>query len=426
VLRAAAARARAARLRRPWRSPCARSRSRATARSTCPAARPRAARRQTAPSAASARRRSPPGSGCPRTACSRPAGRRRGACADRGRRGRRRQTRRQSPGRPRRRRHRQSRRRRRRAGQRRSRWGGPRARRLARRLARRPAPPGSSCTRRPGALRRTGLIRLARRAGACPPISAPPGGSWRDRPCTGHVRPSALGHRASQRGMPSRGGARRLAQGMVRQAAIGVGGTAVCPASRRPRAPQPPRLQHAAPMHDPHGQRPHGAHKTVADTPAAKANHAKLCAAARGRGARRRTGRRGVAGHARHVALVQVVHLLLHLRGQLVDVVRAVGALKLPVPVLAAQVAVLVVLQRACAPRAPRAGRGRGAVAWQARWRALPAAQIKHTRRPGLAAVTWTRARGAGGQALPTASNEPLAAQQADAAYARGRPRTHH
>ncbi len=63
------------------------------------------------------------------------------------------------------------------------------------------------------------------------------------------------------------------------------------------------------------------------------------------------TSGHGVASHARDVALVQVVHLLLHLRGQLVDVVRAVGALELPVSILAAQVAVLVVLQRACHPQ---------------------------------------------------------------------------
>ena len=55
-----------------------------------------------------------------------------------------------------------------------------------------------------------------------------------------------------------------------------------------------------------------------------------------------------VAGHAADIFLVLLLHALLDAGGQLVHLQRLVGALKLPVPILAAQVAVLVVLQRAC------------------------------------------------------------------------------
>ncbi len=54
------------------------------------------------------------------------------------------------------------------------------------------------------------------------------------------------------------------------------------------------------------------------------------------------------ACHARNIALVLLLHLLLDGVGQLVDLLRLVGALKLSVPVLPAQVAVLVILQGTC------------------------------------------------------------------------------
>jgi hypothetical protein len=52
--------------------------------------------------------------------------------------------------------------------------------------------------------------------------------------------------------------------------------------------------------------------------------------------------------HALYVALVLRLYLLLKRGRQPVHLLRLVGALKLPVAVLAAQVAVLIVLQRAC------------------------------------------------------------------------------
>ena len=52
------------------------------------------------------------------------------------------------------------------------------------------------------------------------------------------------------------------------------------------------------------------------------------------------------AGHPNDITLVLGLHLLLHLVGQFIHLVRLVGALELPVPILAAQVAVLIILQR--------------------------------------------------------------------------------
>lgn len=57
------------------------------------------------------------------------------------------------------------------------------------------------------------------------------------------------------------------------------------------------------------------------------------------------------AGHARNIAFVLLLHLLLDGIGELVDLLRLVGALKLSVPILPAQVAVLVILQGTCSKR---------------------------------------------------------------------------
>lgn len=75
-------------------------------------------------------------------------------------------------------------------------------------------------------------------------------------------------------------------------------------------------------------------------------------AGAENRKEEQRTWAGSVAGHAADILLVLLLHFLLHGAGQLVHLQRLVGALKLPVAVLPAQVAVLVILQRACTSHA--------------------------------------------------------------------------
>ena len=59
------------------------------------------------------------------------------------------------------------------------------------------------------------------------------------------------------------------------------------------------------------------------------------------------------ASHASNIALVLLLHLLLDGVGQLVDLLRLVRTLELSVPVLPAQVAVLVILQGTCRTSSP-------------------------------------------------------------------------
>lgn len=54
------------------------------------------------------------------------------------------------------------------------------------------------------------------------------------------------------------------------------------------------------------------------------------------------------ASHASNIALILLLHLLLDSIWQLIDLLGLVGALKLSVPILPTQVAVLVILQSTC------------------------------------------------------------------------------